>query len=163
MTFVFFRPLPFQQFATQLLFLPFSSSRFCLTVTFPVLQFFLYGVPSIYYGDEEGLEGDLDPYNRRCFDWVNGDKELTEHYKKLAKIRKSNSAFKCGSTNILKAEKGLFIFTRGESQEQITIALNRTDHAKECIFSGRMQELYSNKKGKKFELPANGFLVLKAI
>ncbi|MBQ3572372.1 MAG: glycoside hydrolase family 13 protein [Clostridia bacterium] len=128
-----------------------------------VLQFFLYGVPSVYYGDEEGLEGDLDPYNRRCFDWVNGDKELTEHYKKLAHIRKSNSAFKCGSTNILKAEKDLFIFTRGEGKEQITIALNRSNHAKECIFSGKMQELYSNKKGKKFELPANGFLVLKAI
>ena len=30
------------------------------------LQFFLPGVPSIYYGDEAGLQGYKDPFNRRC-------------------------------------------------------------------------------------------------
>ncbi|EKC50682.1 protein containing Glycosyl hydrolase, family 13, catalytic region domain protein, partial [human gut metagenome] len=32
-----------------------------------VLQFFLPGVPCIYYGDEAGLEGYKDPFNRRCY------------------------------------------------------------------------------------------------
>ena len=30
-----------------------------------VLQFFLPGIPSVYYGDEAGMEGYRDPFNRR--------------------------------------------------------------------------------------------------
>lgn len=34
-----------------------------------LLQFTLPGVPCIYYGDEIGMEGYADPFNRGCFDW----------------------------------------------------------------------------------------------
>ena len=126
-----------------------------------ILQFFLYGVPSVYYGDEEGLEGNLDPYNRRCYDWKNGDKELIEHYKKIAKIRKSNSIFKDGVFELIKAENQLFIFSRGENQEKITVALNVGRHAKQLTFNATVTDLYSGKKGKKFDLKPNGFLILQ--
>ncbi len=126
-----------------------------------VLQFFLYGVPSVYYGDEEGLEGDLDPYNRRCFDWQNGDKELIIHYQKLAKIRKERAVFKSGEFNLIKAQNGLFIFSRGDGYEKITIALNAGDRTKELILSANMKELYSDIVSDKFEIKPNGFLILE--
>ena len=126
-----------------------------------VLQFFLYGVPSIYYGDEEGLEGDLDPYNRRCFNWEQRDEDLTNHYKKLAKIRKENAVFKSGETSVIKAEKGLFVFTRGEGKDKIIIALNSSNHEKQCSCAKEMTELYTNEIGKTFKLLPKGFVILK--
>ena len=50
-----------------------------------VLQFFLPGVPSIYYGDEAGLQGWKDPFNRRCYPWGNEDTELVEYTRQMAR------------------------------------------------------------------------------
>ena len=128
-----------------------------------VLQFFLYGVPSVYYGDEEGLEGDLDPYNRRCYNWEKADKDLINHYKKLAKIRRNNSVFKAGETKILIAKKGLFAFERNSKKQKITVFLNASLHTKECVLSGKAKDLYSGKIDEIFTVKPNGFLVLKSV
>lgn len=39
----------------------------CLLKLASVLQFTLPGVPCVYYGDEVGLAGGEDPFNRACF------------------------------------------------------------------------------------------------
>ncbi|MBC2577459.1 glycoside hydrolase family 13 protein [Peptostreptococcus russellii] len=52
------------------------------------LQFTLPGIPSIYYGDEIGMQGFKDPFNRAAFDYENIDMELLEHYKELTSFRK---------------------------------------------------------------------------
>lgn len=58
------------------------------------LQYFLPGMPTVYYGDEIGMQGFEDPINRRPFDLSKADTEILEHYKKLGKLRKDNpSAF----------------------------------------------------------------------
>lgn len=94
------------------------------------LQFFLPGVPSIYYGDEAGLEGYIDPFNRRCFPWGNEDMELVEYTRLLSKIRKSSKAFADGRLKFLKLTEDYVIFARYREQRQkaMVIAVNRTDH-----------------------------------
>lgn len=54
-----------------------------------LLQYFLPGVPSVYYGDEVGMEGFEDPINRRPFPWDNIDYDLLAHYRFLGTLRKN--------------------------------------------------------------------------
>ncbi len=62
------------------------------------LQFFLPGVPSIYYGDEAGLQGYKDPFNRRCYPWGHEDRELIAYVTELSRVRKSIPNLKKGRT-----------------------------------------------------------------
>ena len=55
------------------------------------LQFSVPGVPSIYYGDEQGMEGVGDPFNRAPF--REGDGELYEYYVNLSALRNSDPVF----------------------------------------------------------------------
>ena len=73
----------------------------------------VYGVPSLYYGDEAGVWGDLDPYNRKCYPWGKEDKEMLSLIKKLSDIRKSSEVFVDGEFNVLYAEKR-YSFSNGE-------------------------------------------------
>ena len=58
------------------------------------LQFCLPGVPSIYYGDEQGMEGVGDPFNRLPF--REGDAELHDHYAQLCALRNGAPALSTG-------------------------------------------------------------------
>ncbi len=89
-----------------------------------VLQFSLPGVPSIYYGDEAGLEGFEDPFNRRCFPWGSEDSELIEWYKSLLKARKACRAFAGGSYRTLRAENGVYSFVRYRSGSKVLTLVN---------------------------------------
>ncbi len=59
-----------------------------------VLQYSLPGVPCVYYGDERGMNGFLDPFNRGPF--AEAPYDLTEHYRQLARLRKSADALMTG-------------------------------------------------------------------
>lgn len=61
------------------------------------LQFTLPGIPSIYYGEEIGMQGFRDPFNRQCFDLESADKDLLDYYIQLTEFRKNNKeSFKTG-------------------------------------------------------------------
>lgn len=67
-----------------------------LTKVSALLQFTLPGNPSIYYGDEIGMEGFEDPLNRCFFGWEEQNISLREFYKKLSFLKNQNEAIKCG-------------------------------------------------------------------
>lgn len=128
-----------------------------------VLQFFLYGVPSVYYGDEAGLEGDLDPYNRRCYNWNDQDKELLAHYERLATLRGDNAdVLKDGKTEILHAHGGAFIFARRNELGSLIVAVNVGGQTLTVSAPTCLTELYGGAYGKNFDLEPYGFLILKA-
>lgn len=82
------------------------------------LQFFLPGVPSIYYGDEAGMQGCKDPFNRMCYPWGNEDFELVEYVKALSDVRKRSKLFKNGDMRFIKAENDILIFSRENVAKQ---------------------------------------------
>ena len=89
-----------------------------------VLQFTLPGVPSLYYGDEAGLEGYKDPFNRGFFPWGKEDSELVEFYQALGRVRRENSAFTRGECRFISAVMGCVAFSR----ENITVISNSNSH-----------------------------------
>ena len=92
------------------------------------MQFALPGVPTIYYGDEAGMQGYKDPFNRRCYPWGSENGELIEWYKKLGEVRNASSVFKDGSLEILSAVAGCVAFSRKKDDEAILVISNSNPH-----------------------------------
>lgn len=63
------------------------------------IQFALPGVPDIYYGDEQGMSGMLDPFCRETF--REGKRPLVKLYSELAGIRNGSDALKRGAVSFL--------------------------------------------------------------
>lgn len=78
------------------------------------LQFTLPGVPSIYYGDEIGMYGFTDPYNRLGFDRENIDEDLLGFYTKLTTFRADNKKSFCDNFELLSAQDGAISYTRND-------------------------------------------------
>jgi alpha-glucosidase len=64
-----------------------------------ILQYCIPGVPCIYYGDERGMNGFLDPFNRETFQEAPYD--LTQDYRQLAQLRNSADALQHKTGSIL--------------------------------------------------------------
>jgi len=91
------------------------------------VQFMLPGVPSIYYGDEIGMQGYKDPFNRGYFAWDNMNTELLEHYKKLGRIRNENGCLKEGGINFVSSMLGCVAFERTAAGEALLVIANRNE------------------------------------
>lgn len=138
-----------------------------IQMTFP-------GVPSIYYGDEAGLEGFSDPTNRRTYPWGREDKDLLGWYKKLTKLRNEHGVFRTGDFKIEALDKDSAYYVRqikhgrdvfGEKcRDNLAIVVfNRLDEVKNVaidLSSYGPKDLYEVITGKSHELK-NGMLELE--
>lgn len=126
-----------------------------------VLQFTLPGIPSIFYGDEAGLQGFDDPINRRPYPWGSEDKEILAHYKKLGRIRRENRAVFSGGFN-MRDENGLVAYERAGGDDEILIAVNAGADDKTLIINKEYSSLYNNKEYKDVvDVPGGAFVILK--
>ncbi len=95
------------------------------------VQFTAYGIPSVFYGDEIGLEGYGDPFCRMPFPWketgLEYRSEILEYYRKLGKIRAENEAFDGGDFSILSHTDHAIAYTREKNDNKILIIANRAD------------------------------------
>jgi cyclomaltodextrinase/neopullulanase len=90
-----------------------------------LLLFTFPGAPCIYYGDEVGLPGGIDPDCRRNFpDPADWDLSLQALHKELIRLRLAYPALRIGQYQVLLAEGEGFIFSRFLDEEVLIIALN---------------------------------------
>ncbi len=93
-----------------------------------VLQYTLPGVPCVYYGDENGAEGHIDPFCRQCFDWKHLNRNLITFYEKLGLLRqKYKTVFKQGELKNLYTEGGLIFYSRKQNAREIYVYVNNSD------------------------------------
>ncbi len=102
------------------------------------LQFTVFGVPSVYYGDEAGLEGYHDPFCRMPFPWGREDGEILAHYRALGALRLRHSALKNGSFRFLHHTAHAFAFERvdEETGSTLIVAANMGAHVYHPPVSG---------------------------
>ena len=90
------------------------------------IQFTVYGVPSIFYGDEAGLEGYHDPFCRMPYPWGREDCVIISYYKALGKMRRECRAFVDGDFRIIEVRDGFIAYIRQKDDESIAVLANAT-------------------------------------
>jgi hypothetical protein len=111
---------------------PAAYARLKLGMTF-VLS--IDGVPMIYSGDEIGLSGAGDPDNRRMMRWDDEvtaeEKDVREHFRKVAAVRNSHPALRYGSRRSLVAAGDRYAFVRAHLGDTVLAVWNRGDQQTE--------------------------------
>ncbi len=72
----------------------------------------LPGMPTIYYGDEAGMTGAGDPYNRGTYPWGKEDADLIAHYESVIAKRKSDPIWAKGELDILAPHPDVILILR---------------------------------------------------
>ena len=110
------------------------------------IQFTVYGVPSVYYGDEAGVEGYRDPFCRMPYPWGREDSGLVEFYRMLGKIREENRMiFAEGEFKVTDVSDSLIVYTRAYDNDEICVIANASVNGVNYKLSGKWISLDSNK------------------
>lgn len=88
-----------------------------------VIQYCSPGVPCLYYGDEECLDGAGDPFCRAPFE--PSGKGLHNFYARLGEIRNSSEALMSGSVVFKAPSPDVFIIGREAENDRIVCVINR--------------------------------------
>ena len=128
-----------------------------------LIQYTVYGVPSVFYGDEAGLEGYHDPFCRKPYPWNDQDETILDFYKKLGQIRlEHNELFAEGDFFVNFAESSFISYSRKNKCEEIIVAVNASDEPQEYHLHGKHVDLIT---GKEYggTVSANCGVILKKI
>ena len=110
------------------------------------------GIPTIFYGDEAGLEGYKDPFNRMPYPWGKEEARLVEHYKTMGRIRNENEVYKDGRFRLCYLDNELLIFTREGDNEDFVTVVNNADKEIKLVPSNGATELISETESERFIL-----------
>lgn len=106
-----------------------------------LIQYLLPGVPCLYYGDEAGMEGYRDPFNRGCYPWGSEDQELLSWYRQLGQLRaREKGILAQGTYRTIKAEGNLLAFERfvltDTTRDSLLLVVNRSHRPQSTWGSG---------------------------
>ena len=95
------------------------------------ILYFMPGIPCIYYGDEAGMEGAKDPFNRRTYPWGREDGELLAFFRALGKFREvGKDVLAHGYFRPVLAKGGFLVLERFLDERRLLLLVNRgTDSA----------------------------------
>lgn len=111
------------------------------------VQMCLPGVPCVYYGDEAGMEGCMDPFNRAPFPWGKEDAALQKTVGDWARLRNHYPALRTGRMALASPHRDVFFALRfvcgekdalGEAAEDGVFALlvNRSEKPAGALVEG---------------------------
>ena len=82
------------------------------------------GSPTVYYGDEAGMEGFEDPFNRGTYPWGREDAALLDYFRALGALRAARESLQGGGIRYLLAEGRALCFERRAGDEVTLCAVN---------------------------------------
>lgn len=91
------------------------------------------GAPAIYYGDEVGVTGGDDPFNRGTYPWKKDggkpDYQLLKEIKKLVHLRNEYDILRRGSVEPVYADKHVIVMLREYEGKKALVAVNNDNKA----------------------------------
>ena len=98
------------------------KAALCVNYTLP-------GIPAVYYGDEAGMTGGKDPFNRGCFPWGRENGEILCFMRELGSLRRSCEVLKEGGFYPISAACGCAAFLRyAPGLPRVFTAVNMNKH-----------------------------------
>ena len=83
-----------------------------------LLLFTFPGSPTVYYGDEAGMEGFEDPFNRGAYPWDREDEPLKDWFTRLGQLRRERESLQSGSIEYLFSSGAGLAFRRQSGDER---------------------------------------------
>lgn len=96
-----------------------------------MVQFAYPGVPCVYYGDEAGLSGMADPFNRATYPWGREDGHILSRYRLLAQARMQSPAMREGLCGFSAPDEDVFAMLRSLDGSCALVLVNRSERAKQ--------------------------------
>ena len=81
----------------------------------------------LYYGDEAGMQGFEDPFNRGTYPWGRENAELVQYFQQLGALRKSHEALQSGTIVYHAAQGRALAFSRRTEHDHCLTAVNAGD------------------------------------
>ncbi|WP_026573076.1 alpha-glycosidase [Bacillus sp. UNC438CL73TsuS30] len=135
------------------------------------------GTPCIYYGDEIGMTGAMDPGCRKCMEWESArqNHELFAHLQKLIRLRRENPLLANeGQLSFIPPEyhESCLSYTKSNGIRTILVVLNTSSIETQYVIPFELRgktvrNLWENEEhvvsGDEFSvvLPGNGFMILE--
>lgn len=110
------------------------------------VQFTVYGVPSVFYGDEAGIEGHHDPFCRRTYPWGRENAELLEHYRLLGALRADEPLLCDGDFHIEYAKNSRIVYTRTSGERTLTVIANMSSAPFEYPLTEKYTDVISGRE-----------------
>ena len=82
------------------------------------------GSPMLYYGDEAGMQGFEDPFNRGTYPWGHEDEELLRCFRQLGALRRAHEALQSGTIVYHAAQGRVLAFSRRAAHDHCLTVVN---------------------------------------
>lgn len=119
------------------------------------IQFTVFGVPSVYYGDEAGVEGYHDPFCRMPYPWGRENRELLVHYQHLGEIRR-DPAFDGGDFSWIGHGAGWIAYERRAVCHGNSTVSHAGTGSDEADSPASVIAVLANRSSETVNLPAEG-------
>lgn len=91
------------------------------------------GAPTVYYGDEAGMTGFEDPFNRKTYPWGKENHELINYCTLLGQCRRTSKPLREGDLKWGTCQHGVLSFVRTAGEECMGIAVNSSRERMICV------------------------------
>ena len=126
-----------------------------------MILFTFPGSPTVYYGDECGMEGWEDPFNRRTYPWGHEENDLQKHFAALGRLRRERISLQRGDLDWLYTSGPILAFGRRKNAEYTGLVMNAGDEEREITISWPANEAHDLLTGKIFYAEGDERLPLK--
>lgn len=118
-----------------------------------LLLFCFPGSPTVYYGDEAGMEGFEDPFNRQTYPWGREDQELVDWFRALGQARRKYPALRRGTIQYLYGKGPLLAFLRQEGKQRLLCSFNagETPQAMSLELEGQLAPILGEAQSERQE------------